>query len=259
MSLQVFLYGSTVSLEITVERRGYPWFSMSSLPSCFVSPTGLITVLTPSSISSVYLNGYYGKGGLSRSGPEHNNEEYLHLSMEETFYLCRKKMLNVYYFRPPAASGWSEIEESENYVVEYSTLLNPKQVFDLFAGISKPFVVNFLAYHYFRKLGWIPKSGLRFGTDFLLYSDHPSKAHSLYSIIIQGPNSRTDLNSSWIQLLQAMRVSNTVSKGLLICYVRFDAEIVTDFEALIQSAEINCVEAQNLNMELTLSKPRKET
>ena len=50
-------------------------------------------------------------------------------------------------------------------------------------GLSTLFS-RFTTYLHFRKVGWLPKSGLQYGSDFVLYKNHPSLVHSEYCVII---------------------------------------------------------------------------
>ena len=50
-------------------------------------------------------------------------------------------------------------------------LVNTKTLWLLFWGINGCFVEQYTAYQYYRNKGWVPKSGLKFGVDFLLYKD----------------------------------------------------------------------------------------
>lgn len=49
---------------------------------------------------------------------------------------------------------------------------------------NEGFVLSYIAYHHFRSKGWIPRSGLQYGTDLVLYKQHPSLVHSTLCVII---------------------------------------------------------------------------
>ncbi|KAL3161276.1 hypothetical protein ABBQ38_009634 [Trebouxia sp. C0009 RCD-2024] len=64
---------------------------------------------------------------------------------------------------------------------------------------SSSFVHKYIAYHHYRSKGWIPRSGLQYGTDLVLYEEHPSLVHSTMCVIIVAtapPASHTDQISS---------------------------------------------------------------
>ena len=41
------------------------------------------------------------------------------------------------------------------------------------------FLMNYVAYHHFRSLGWVPRAGIKFGVDWLLYNRGPVFDHIL--------------------------------------------------------------------------------
>jgi hypothetical protein len=43
---------------------------------------------------------------------------------------------------------------------------------------------HYIAYFHYRSKGWIARSGLQFGSDFVLYQFHPTVLHSLLSLLI---------------------------------------------------------------------------
>ena len=43
---------------------------------------------------------------------------------------------------------------------------------------DNPFIVNYVAYHHYRSLGWIVKSGVKFCVDYLLYKRGPVFDHA---------------------------------------------------------------------------------
>mmetsp|Transcript_3667 Transcript_3667/g.14764 ORF Transcript_3667/g.14764 Transcript_3667/m.14764 type:complete len:291 (+) Transcript_3667:365-1237(+) len=47
------------------------------------------------------------------------------------------------------------------------------------------FVPRLASYVHFRNNGWLPKSGLQYGSDFVLYRNVPSLVHSDYCVILQ--------------------------------------------------------------------------
>lgn len=43
---------------------------------------------------------------------------------------------------------------------------------------DNPFIVNYVAYHHYRSLGWTIKSGIKFCVDYLLYKRGPVFDHA---------------------------------------------------------------------------------
>lgn len=67
--------------------------------------------------------------------------------------------------------------------------------------------------------GWIPRTGLQYGADFVLYQRHPALAHSDYTVLVVPLCSGQRPAPSWHDLQIANRLSAQVSKKLLLLYV----------------------------------------
>ncbi|KAM8759003.1 tRNA-splicing endonuclease subunit Sen2 isoform 1-T5 [Rhynchonycteris naso] len=129
--------------------------------------------------------------------------EYLQLSLEEAFFLVYALgCLSIYYEKEP---------------------LTIVKLWKVFSTVQPTFRTTYIAYHYFRSKGWVPKVGLKYGTDLLLYRKGPPFYHASYSVIIElvndhfeGPLRRP---FSWKSLATLSRVSVNVSKELMLCYL----------------------------------------
>lgn len=129
--------------------------------------------------------------------------EYLQLSLEEAFFLVYALgCLSIYYKKEPL------------------TIL---KLWKAFTAIQPTFRTTYGAYHYFRSKGWVPKTGLKYGTDLLLYRKGPPFYHASYSVIVElvdkgfaGPLRRP---FTWKSLATLSRVSGNVSKELMLCYL----------------------------------------
>ncbi|KAL1892556.1 tRNA splicing endonuclease subunit sen2 [Ceratocystis pirilliformis] len=47
-----------------------------------------------------------------------------------------------------------------------------------------PFLVNYVVYHHFRSLGFVPRPGMKFGVDWLLYQRGPVFDHAEYGMVL---------------------------------------------------------------------------
>uniref|UniRef100_A0A5F5PNR5 tRNA-splicing endonuclease subunit Sen2 n=1 Tax=Equus caballus TaxID=9796 RepID=A0A5F5PNR5_HORSE len=97
------------------------------------------------------------------------------------------------------------------------------KLWKVFTVIQPTFRTTYMAYHHFRSKGWVPKVGLKYGTDLLLYRKGPPFYHASYSVIVElvddhfeGPLRRP---FSWKSLAALSRVSVNVSKELMLCYL----------------------------------------
>ncbi|KAJ2842059.1 tRNA splicing endonuclease subunit sen2, partial [Coemansia erecta] len=108
----------------------------------------------------------------------------------------------------------------------------------LHAASNDEFELKYAAYYYYRAKGWAVRSGIKFGSDFLLYkSGGPSKSHSQYSVIVRRFDSGGDseanseansgvassmqgaLGETWQYMFALSRVTAQAQKSLLVCYV----------------------------------------
>ncbi|XP_075689950.1 tRNA-splicing endonuclease subunit Sen2 [Rhinoderma darwinii] len=129
--------------------------------------------------------------------------EYLQLSHEEAFFL-------VY------ALGCLSIA----YKKEPLTIL---KLWEIFSAAQQNFPARYMVYHHFRSKGWVPKVGLKYGTDLLLYRKGPPFYHASYSVIIELVDENFEGSPlrplTWRSLSGLNRTTMNVSKELLICYL----------------------------------------
>lgn len=132
-----------------------------------------------------------------------NMIEYLQLSYEEAFFL-------VY-----ALGCLSVFRNGET--------LSILQVWRTFRSAQPDFEIAYAAYHYFRSKGWVPKSGIKYGTDLVLYRKGPPFYHASYSVVVE----RVDESLrgaplrplTWRSLAALSRTTANVSKELMFSYV----------------------------------------
>ncbi|NWU82502.1 SEN2 endonuclease, partial [Onychorhynchus coronatus] len=129
--------------------------------------------------------------------------EYLQLSLEEAFFLVYALgCLSIYYGEEP---------------------LSITKLWEVFSEVKPDFKTTYMAYHYFRSRGWVPKVGLKYGTDLLLYRKGPPFYHASYSVLaelvdddFQGSLRRP---LSWMSLSGLNRTTANASKELMLCYL----------------------------------------
>ncbi|CAD6583639.1 MAG: hypothetical protein ASARMPREDX12_001327 [Alectoria sarmentosa] len=156
------------------------------------------------------------------------NQEHLQLNPSEAFFL-------VY------ALGILQIR-----ALGTSTLLPSQTLFTLFRQYSyfppceppdlqpdDPFLLQYVAYHHFRSLGWVVRPGIKFAVDWLLYLRGPVFSHAEFAIIVlpayTSPywrsteelqkSTKKKESRSWWWLHCVNRVQSQVRKSLAICYV----------------------------------------
>ncbi|XP_045181711.2 tRNA-splicing endonuclease subunit Sen2-like [Mercenaria mercenaria] len=136
-----------------------------------------------------------------------NFNEPLVLSFEEAYFLCY-------------GLGCFTVQD------EKETSLTLTDLWCRFCN-KQQFLPRYVAYHYFRSKGWVPKPSLLFGTDFIVYKVGPEFYHASYSVIVktvyegtfeevEGYNSR---KLNWTSIFGLNRVTEHVAKTLVYCYV----------------------------------------
>ncbi|CCF34816.1 tRNA intron endonuclease [Colletotrichum higginsianum] len=150
------------------------------------------------------------------------NKEHLQLTSEEAFFL---------------AFGMGALR-----VVDHVTKapIPTVELFNLFRSYSyfpsrkveelQPddgFLVNYAVYHHFRSLGWVPRAGIKFGVDWMLYARGPVFDHAEFGAIILPSYSdqwwkdsdRQLPRKTWHWLHGVVRVLSHVQKSLVLVYV----------------------------------------
>jgi tRNA-splicing endonuclease subunit Sen2 len=139
-------------------------------------------------------------------------KEHLQLSSEEATYLAME--LDVLQVFSPDGS-----------------LLNTETLWTHFLSTNDRFIELYTAYRYYRSKGWVPKSGLKFGVDFLLYKEGPSFYHSTYAVVVTlieqcvEPVNLESLRNppttglTWREVIALNRVNEAAGKELIVCYV----------------------------------------
>eukprot|EP01112_Ceratiomyxa_fruticulosa_P014475 TRINITY_DN4145_c0_g1_i2.p1 TRINITY_DN4145_c0_g1~~TRINITY_DN4145_c0_g1_i2.p1 ORF type:complete len:385 (-),score=75.59 TRINITY_DN4145_c0_g1_i2:128-1234(-) len=199
------------------------------------------------------------------------HEEYLQLSLVESFFLmyglgCLRIIKPI-----PDHSNESEEDVLQSPLFHQNSFqeLSIKQCWTIFCETQHNFPYLYTVYHHYRTHGWTPKSGLKYGTDFVLYQQGPSVFHAQHTIVVitipekelscvnhqeeQGESSSSDQwekivpkdnvslvqrTLSWGVLNNLNRVSEQVAKGLIVCYVVLPERIKSDTPLCLRDFKI---------------------
>lgn len=111
-----------------------------------------------------------------------------------------------------------------------------------------PFMMHYAVYHHFRSLGWVTRSGIKFGCDWLLYHRGPAFSHAEFAVIVLPSYSdpywrkqgRDTNDKSWHWLHMVNRVQSTALKTLVLVYVDIPAptEEKLDLASLLKQYKI---------------------
>ena len=157
------------------------------------------------------------------------NQEHLQLSQEEAFFLVYGLgVLQIYC-------------DDSDTILPASSLLPlfrrhsyfPPRSISTLAEPDDPFMLSYAAYHHYRSLGWVVRSGVKFSVDFLLYNRGPAFSHADFALTILPSYSHaywseTDerrkavagkTRKTWWWLHGMNRVQAQVVKTLVLCYV----------------------------------------
>ncbi|TVY75824.1 putative tRNA-splicing endonuclease subunit, partial [Lachnellula suecica] len=170
------------------------------------------------------------------------NQEHTQLTLEEAFFLSY------------ALGALTILDPTTNHPIPSASLLTLFRKTSYFPPTANPilapddpFMVNYVVYHHFRSLGWVPRSGIKFSCDLLLYVRGPVFDHAEFGIIIlpsysdpywssnpflqnyvKGKEKRT-----WHWMNCINRVITQVKKTLILCYVDIPRPLGAEEEAAL--------------------------
>lgn len=156
---------------------------------------------------------------------EVENKEHFQLAPEEAFFLAFSlgalSVLDPVTGSPIPTENLLGLLRSHSYFPPRS-LSSPSAL-----GPDDPFLVNYAVYHHFRSLGWVPRHGIKFGVDWILYQRGPVFDHSEFGIMVMPAFSdplwqeheHDVLAKSWSWLMGVNRVLSHVLKSLVLVYV----------------------------------------
>ncbi|MCJ1335838.1 hypothetical protein MMC09_001112 [Bachmanniomyces sp. S44760] len=108
---------------------------------------------------------------------------------------------------------------------------------------DSPFLLSYVVYHHFRSQGWVVRSGVKFGVDYLLYLRGPVFSHAEFAVIIlpsysdvywinkengKGQGKGKGKSKSWTWLHAVNRVQSQVRKSLVIVWAEVPAPMQED-------------------------------
>lgn len=223
------------------------------------SATGVVVgrsvwVTGTSAMASVWrVDDAYGKGNLSRSAPT-----YAHATDEASTKGKAARQLIALERAEENASARDGAEHLQLTLVEAfhaafvagrltlstmeGTSLNEGDAWDLFARKLPRFRELFAAYARYRSTGWMARSGLKYGVDWVLYRlGQRAHAHAPYCVVIRfgGDGEEKRLESSWIRTQNKLRLVKNVAKSLVITEVGFeDGFVPTSWREAVETVSI---------------------
>lgn len=151
------------------------------------------------------------------------NKEHLQLLPEETLFLTLAfGALKVIDSTTQEAIGPQDLLSLLRQNSYFPPRLSPQDL-----QPDDPFLIHYAVYHHFRSLGWVPRAGIKFGVDWLLYTRGPVFDHAEYGVLALPSYSDPYWKSvgkqapqkSWHWLMGVNRVLSKVFKSVLLVYV----------------------------------------
>jgi tRNA splicing endonuclease len=227
------------------------------MPSAYVHPrvykahlrNGCVMVRSPLDVDDVYNRGIYGKPMLRKGAPI-VGDDFLVLSDVETLFLVKLGALEVTRDVDSSSSSSSSSIGPTNrpakrrkttaaqspssssssscsaYGDKKGDAVGVDALWTLFTRKNPRFPCMYAVYHYLRARGWVPRSGLKYAADFVVYKFGPSHTHAEYCVNVKGVDAElrpVDEYSRREQRLggvhAGLRMTHTVAKDMLLAYV----------------------------------------
>lgn len=162
------------------------------IPTKFINSR--VIVFNPLFASYLYVKqNFFGSPlGISKPRLEYFSKPS-ELSLIEAYYLLLKDKIT--------------IEDPDK-----SKLLNPDEFFEIAKQQHHKFEEKFIIYKDLREKGYIPRPGLKFGADFVVYKKGPGLEHSPFIVHVL-PH---DAKISAIDMVRAGRLATSVRKKFVI-------------------------------------------
>lgn len=166
-----------------------------------------------------------GDDGLDAETGAVINREHLQLMPEEALFLC---------YGLGGLSVWDPRSGKPLSTRQMVTLFRQHSYFPPRIGPEEPdlsaddrFLVHYAVYHHFRSLGWVPRAGLKFGVDWLLYTRGPVFDHAEFGLIVIPSytdswwknTGKQEVRKEWTWLHGTIRVLSHATKSLVLVYV----------------------------------------
>lgn len=183
----------------------------------------------------------YGKGNLSRSAPDYAHDVELSLTKgkaarnlaalekteaEETGHeATREGVEHLQLTLIEAFHAAFHARRMKLVTRKGKTMDDEKEVWKLFNNKYPEFAERFAAYAKYRATGWMPRSGLKYGVDWVLYRVGQRRhTHAQYCVVLSCSTNRerVRLDDKWIRLQNKLRLVKNVSKSLIVTDVRFE-------------------------------------
>ena len=198
----------------------------------------------------VFDLGAFGKGLLSRSRPEGLNAQKkqmkrrnakrkilpycptLQLSLEEGFYLAY------------------DTEQITIVAEDDGPRISSAEAFARFTAMQPDFKYYYTVYRHFRRAGWVPRSGIKYGVDYLLYPSANGliapgalHCHAPFSVIVRRPPTCSPDRPvtpdclTWHGVQSMSRLACQVAKHFMVAFVEEGAPLASIVGSIAAGSE----------------------
>lgn len=185
------------------------------------------------------------------------DQEHLQLTAEETFFL----VYGLGVLKITTQDTQTAISTASLFsFFRQNSYFPPRSPSDVHP--DDPFLLSYVVYHHFRSLGWVVRSGIKFGVDWLLYNRGPVFSHAEFAVFIlpsyrhpywqstaELTESKNKERRSWWWLHCVNRVQSQVRKSLLLVYVEVPPPI--DVQVSVENLKSKTGPAFESDMEIS--------
>ncbi|ODA82484.1 hypothetical protein RJ55_00991 [Drechmeria coniospora] len=162
------------------------------------------------------------------------NKEHLQLTTEEAFFLAFG--LGALRVTDPLSGAVLPARDMLRLFRQHSYFPPRVEADDPEPGPDDTFLLHYVVYHHFRSLGWVPRAGIKFGVDWLLYTRGPVFDHAEFGLIVIPSYSdawwrdsgKQAAQKTWHWLHSTVRVLSHATKSLVLVYVDVPARPAFD-------------------------------
>ncbi|KAI5461599.1 hypothetical protein BGZ63DRAFT_357263 [Mariannaea sp. PMI_226] len=174
------------------------------------------------------------------------NKEHLQLMPEEAFWLSFG--LGVLSVIDPVTGKAFSHRELLTLFRQYSYFPPRVEPEEPALQPDDDFLVHYAVYHHFRSLGWVPRGGIKFGVDWLLYTRGPVFDHAEFGLIVipsysdplWAKTGKQPAQKNWQWLHATIRVLSHVTKSLVLVYV--DVPSPSKFDEALEKGLVDVFE-----------------
>ncbi|MFW9971389.1 MAG: tRNA-intron lyase [Candidatus Odinarchaeota archaeon] len=164
----------------------------NKIPTKFINSR--VIVFNPLYASYLYVKkGFFGSPlGINKPRLEYFSKPS-ELSLIEAYYLLEKDEITIY-----------DVKEKK--------FIDTKEFYEIAKKTHHKFEEKFVIYKDLRERGYIPRPGLKFGADFVVYKKGPGLEHSLFMVQVLPHDSEI----SAVDMVRAGRLATSVRKKFVI-------------------------------------------